>query len=323
MANNPQELLFKYFSGNCTAEELQSIQDWISQSPENLIEFQKLEKTWFSRPSNNIDPNVDRAWEKINSATSQPQLVVSHRSTTNTIKWLSGIAASLALFTFAWFYLFNSPQWETIKAANNETAVYDFPDGSKVWLKESGKLSFSFDESERLVKLSGEAFFEVAKESDRPFSIALKETEITVLGTSFYAASSLNGTDQVSVSTGTVSFADIDNSDKKVVLEAGDEAILQYTTNNLVKRKSDNPNLLSWQNGVFVFNKTPLTEVITLLADYYNVSISLENDAMGNCLITSRFENQSCDEVLDVIKKLISAELIRTESSYLLKGQGC
>ena len=72
-----------------------------------------------------------------------------------------------------------------------------------------------------------------------------------------------------------------------------------------------------------MFNKTPLRTVIQSLIDHYQVNITFETDELGNCLITSKFDNQSVEEVLGIIEKLLSAELIRTEQGYVLKGQGC
>jgi len=324
MAIKPKDLLFKYFSNNCTKEELRFLEQWIEQSPENQVELEKLEKIWFSQDSFNFEPDIDNAWNAINRVISHNPLTITHRSISPTIRWISGIAASVALVAVVWFYFLDTTSdWQYVSTNNDQRIEYDLPDGSKVWLKENSKLGFNFSDKERELNLSGEGFFDVEINVNRPFTITLQNSQIQVLGTSFYASSAINGNDQVSVMSGTVSFTDLDDDDKRVVLEAGNEAILEFTSNNMIRQTISDPNIMAWQTGILVFNKTPLRTVCKELTDFYQVDISLENNSMENCLITSKFDNQSLEEVLGIIKKLLSAELIRTENGYLLKGQGC
>lgn len=324
MSIKPQDLLSKYFSGNCTLDELRTIEEWADESAENQVQLRKLEKIWFSTDHTNFDPDVDKAWNRINELTTKNQLSVTHRSFTPALRWISGIAASVALVAVVWIYfLGTTSSWEYISTDDNQRIEYDLPDGSKVWLKENSKLGFSYSDDERSIKLIGEGFFDVHRNVNRPFSIALQNSQIQVLGTSFYAKSTLNGNDQVSVKSGTVAFKDIDDDSKNVVLEAGEEAILEMASNNMIKQSIVDPNIMAWQTGVMIFSKTPLKTVCKELTDYYQVDISLENNSLGNCLITSKFDNQSLEEVLGIIKKLLSAELKRTNKGYLLSGQGC
>lgn len=323
MSTEPQDLLSKYFSGNCTPSELRTIEDWANKSIDNRTLLEKFEKVWFSNEDPNFSPDVDLAWNRVNTLTQKNQLTVTHRGFSPMVRWISGIAASLTLFAVVWIFLLNSSSdWKYVTTDNQKTE-YHLPDGSKIWLKENSKLGFRFSDNERELQLSGEGFFDVVRNVDRPFTITMANAEIQVLGTSFYASSSIEGNDQVSVKSGTVSFTDSDNEDKKVILEAGDEAILEFASNNMIRQKIRNPNYLAWQTGVLVFNKTPLKSVCKALTDYYQVDISLNSDSMENCLITSKFDNQPLEEVLGVIKKLLSVELIQTEKGYLLNGQGC
>ncbi len=324
MPAKPQDLLSKYFSGNCTLDELSTIEKWVNESAENQVQLSKLEKIWFSTDHSNCDPDVDKAWNRINELTTNSQLNVTHHSFTPAVRWISGIAASIALTAVVWIYFFDTTSnWQYISTNNDQRIEYELPDSSKVWLKENSELGFNFAADERALKLSGEGFFDVERNVNRPFTIALQNSQIQVLGTSFYAKSTHNGNDQVSVKSGTVAFKNADNDLKKVILEAGEEAILEIASSNMIKQSISNPNLMTWQTGVMIFSKTPLKTVCKELTDYYQVDIILEDNTLGNCLITSKFDNQPIEEVLGIIKKLLSAELKRTEKDYLLSGQGC
>ncbi len=323
MSTKTQDLLSKYFSGSCTPKELRTIEGWANESTVNQIELRKLEKIWFSTDQSNFDPDIDKAWNRVNELTGGTQLNVTHRGFSSTTRWISGIAASIALIAVTWVYVANSSSnWKYI-SSSDQRIEYELPDGSRVWLKENSKLGFNYTDDERATELTGEGFFDVKRNVNLPFSIALQNSQIQVLGTSFYAKSLINGDDQVSVKSGTVSFTDTDDDKKKVVLKAGEEAILEIVSNNMIRQNIVNLNVMAWQTGIMVFNKTPLKKVCKELTNYYKIEISLENMSLGNCLITSKFDNQSIEEVLGVIKKLLSAELKRTEKGYLLSGQGC
>jgi len=326
MNTNPQDLLFKYISGNCTEEELQAVFSWLDASDSNKTELERVRKIWDSAQYAGFNPNVDAAWQKVNTETKSKVIEISSNKSILSVGWISGIAASVALVAFSWFlYIqFSTTTWDVVATTADQRTEYTLPDGSKVWLKESTTLSFNFDdESDRSLKLSGEAFFDVAKMPERPFVISLGGAEIEVVGTSFYAKSIEDQDYQVSVKSGIVAFSDVNNRAKKVILKANEEGILERGSKNMVKRTTANPNTMTWQTGVLVFNKTPMRSVIKDLTNYYNISIRLETDALGNCLITSRFDNQPLIEVLEIIKKLLSVELIQTEEGFTFSGQGC
>ncbi|MEQ9425600.1 MAG: FecR domain-containing protein [Cyclobacteriaceae bacterium] len=327
MAQSPNELIFKYLSGDCSEQEVSIIERWINDSPDNQKEFNHLQTIWEKGEIAHLEPNIDLAWNKVKNQTLEPKLKVAFKSSRGgltRLHWLSGIAASIILIAVAVFSVINtSEDWKKLPVSNQINTLHELPDGSRVWLKNDAKLSYYFTDDTRSLRLSGEAYFDVRKNSKQPFIVSLGAADITVVGTSFYAKSELNKSYQVSVTSGVVVFTDSEDEDKSVTLKANEEALLELSTNNIIIRKIEDPNLLTWQSGEFVFNKTPLSIVISQLAEYYNVEINLENDDLGNCLITSKFNNQSVDEVLDIIGRLLSAELIQTEESYLLKGKGC
>ena len=328
MAKNPQNILFKYISGDCTDSEKSLIEDWIVQSEDNKIEFERTKKLWEANSEyQEFEPDVEAAWQIVAAKTLalNKSLKVTHRSQNPRLAWISGIAASLALIAFSYYYFFSNDQsWTRITAANTTTSSeYVLPDGSKVWLKPESELRYAFNDTERPLKLTGEAFFEVIEDTDRPFQVNLGRAEVTVLGTSFYIKANKNEDLQVSVRSGKVSFSDVENDEITVTLEANQEAILEKVSGDMVRREIEDPNDITWQRGILVFNKTPLNRVIAELVKFYNIEIEVESDSLGNCLITSRFDNQSAEEVLEIIKKLLSAELIKTENGFLLRGEGC
>ena len=143
------------------------------------------------------------------------------------------------------------------------------------------------------------------------------------MGTSFFAKSVDHEYSQVSVRSGIVSYTDLNNDEKSAVLNANEEAVLEVISGNMIVRPITNPNIITWPSDLIVFNKTPLNSVVLELSEFYGVTIELDGDGLGSCLITSKFDDQSVDEVLSIICKLLSAELSKNENGYLLRGLGC
>lgn len=149
-------------------------------------------------------------------------------------------------------------------------------DGTKVWMNSASSISYptSFVEKERKVKVSGEVYFEVAKNPQQPFYVIIdNETEIKVLGTHFnvntYAD---NGSVNTTLLEGTVS---ISNNHKEQILKPGQQAEIK---NNAIylKNNVDTAQVMAWKNGYFSFNSTDLKMVMKLLARWYDIDVEYE-----------------------------------------------
>ncbi|MDA0194685.1 MAG: FecR domain-containing protein [Bacteroidetes bacterium] len=327
MAERVNELIFKYLAGQSSEEEKHLITNWRASSQSNEIEFQRIQDIWNAAEVPSFNPDVDKAWDCIRKATHpDPILSVSHKNVyagLSVNQWVSGIAASFLIIAVVWLTTNRNNNWTALTSTNERQTEVSLPDGSIVWLRNGARLKYHFSSDERELVLNGEAFFKVEQNPEQPFTVGLGNAEIQVIGTSFFAKSVDNQYSQVSVSSGVVSFTDLSDEDKTTVLNTNEEAILEVESGNMIVGKVSNPNVLTWQTGLLIFNKTPLSAVITELSKYYTTPIQLEGDNLGNCLITSKFDNQSLEEVLSIICKLLSAELVTTESGFMLKGQGC
>lgn len=148
-------------------------------------------------------------------------------------------------------------------------------DGSKVWLNAASSLSYpaSFPKEERKVTLSGEAYFEVAKDAARPFKVITPSQRVDVLGTNFNVnAYPENTTVHTTLLEGSVSIT-ANASAQKTILKPGEQARLNNQTGSLLKSMVHAQDAIAWKNGYFVFNDTYLTEVLLQLSRWYDVQI--------------------------------------------------
>lgn len=147
-------------------------------------------------------------------------------------------------------------------------------DGTRVWLNAESSLTFptAFNGSQRRVHLQGEAYFEVTHDPGQPFYVETRHNEIEVLGTHFnvmeYPDQPFNHT---TLLEGSVRFR---HGDQKRRLKPGYQArVSSGNTAQIQVAKADLDRVMAWKHGLFLFNKTPLPEVMQDIARWYNADI--------------------------------------------------
>lgn len=194
-----------------------------------------------------------------------------------------------------------------LKASTPRGGTYQIilPDGTKVWLNASSELKFpaSFNQSkQRSVELSGEAYFEVAKNKAKPFIVRSNGQEIEVLGTHFNVNSYLD--EKVRKTTlleGAIKISQLKGSNHaSYVLRPGQQAI---AGNTIVIKNVDAMDAIDWKNGMFIFNKESLESIMRKLSRWYDVDVVFEDEKLKSKLLggtVSRFSTVT--EVLEVLE---------------------
>lgn len=152
-------------------------------------------------------------------------------------------------------------------------------DGTVVNLNSASELRYPvrFAGTERKVFLTGEAYFQVAKDKEHPFVVVTGEAEIEALGTSFniYSYEEENRIETTLVE-GAVRFA---VADQTVILMPGEQGVVG-TDGNLEKKKVDVFPYIAWKEGKFVFRKRSLEEVMHIISRWYNVEAVFQNESL-------------------------------------------
>lgn len=174
------------------------------------------------------------------------------------------------------------------------------PDGSIVMLNASSRLSYpeKFTGETRQVELSGEAFFEVAKDSTKPFIVKTEELNATALGTSFNVKSYADS-DIVSVALVTGKAAvNRQGSQERVLLQPGEAAGFNKKTGIIEKEKFDYNVEVCWKDGILYFRETPISEVFRRIEQWYGVSVIVESIPPDISPINGSFNEEYLKNVL-------------------------
>ncbi|MCE7073003.1 FecR domain-containing protein [Dyadobacter sp. CY327] len=146
------------------------------------------------------------------------------------------------------------------------------PDGSKVWLNASSSIRFpsTFPSSERKVEITGEAYFEVAKDKTRPFRVKFNKSEVQVLGTSFnIMAYPEEGPSKTTLVEGSVFIKNVNQNTK---LKPGQQAAV-LSTGKIKTRYIALDEAVAWKNGMFYFKDASVEEVMRQLSRWYDVEV--------------------------------------------------
>lgn len=294
-AINPyEELMIRVLDGYATEEEKKQLDNWLKESPANQTNFEDFKSIWFSASDVSILKELDV--EADLKVVKQQVLVKKSADKTKVIslsfmKRVAAILLPLAIVSAALFLYFNP-------SMNHEPIVLS--DGTKVWLYKDAKLDFpeQFSGKTRFVQLTGEAYFEVARDTNKHFIIEAGEANIEVLGTSFNVQSKVKNTNVI-VNSGKVRLFARDAPEQAAELTKGEKGTYQNAILTEVINKDK--NYRAWQNGIFEFDGTlPISEVVLQLSKYYG-RISI-NTANPDCYLEATFEQEELNTVLETIK---------------------
>lgn len=210
---------------------------------------------------------------------------------------------------------FSSPltavHYNTIMTPPGKAYLIHLVDGSNAWLSAGSTLRFPvpFAGDERRVELTGEAFFTVKPVKGQPFLVLAKETISLVRGTSFNvrAYPTEEGV-RTTVEKGKVTVKDKKNS---VEVSTGEEARLTTANGWKVSKLSNAGNAGSWRLGVLEFDRTPLQEVLTPVAEWYAYKIDGQPGASSNERMTGRLN--ITDPITNVVKAIEKNFMVRIE----------
>ena len=220
---------------------------------------------------------------------------------------------------------------------NSDTSrLFTLPDGSKVILEPLAKLRYAigYNKISRTVQLQGNAFFSVVKNKRIPFIVQTDLIETKVLGTEFtIKKNTATGQTEVEVITGKVEVNVRENKAEKniskqppVFLTANLKATFLPVNQQLVLGLAAAPRILHQEQitqNLFVFNDSPLKEVIGKLESAYGVSIEVENEDILNCPITADLSNEPLSVQLDIVMTALNANFSVSEKGIYIKDGGC
>ncbi len=307
--SNFDQLLERYLTGKTSEEETRKIEAWLdvikTENSAELTLSKEEEEKLFGKIVGRIDSN-------------DSQLPTGKSKTANT--WILKMAASVVILLSLSFLLWNllgNP------ATNMDKMILN--DGTLVWLHEKSQLSYYEKPGDqvRYAELTGEALFEVAKDSSRLFMITCGDINIKVLGTSF-GVKTWPDSLELTVLTGLVNLSSTTDS-IGVNIQPNQKVV--YTSKGKLK-KSDATNSdvsLITANTEYdmKFVNSTLDNVVKKIEDKFNVKVTIENENAGKCHITADLTDQSLASTLQLISEALDVTYSKKDNQVTITGSGC
>lgn len=177
------------------------------------------------------------------------------------------------------------------------------PDGSKVWLNAISSIRYptSFIGNERKVEVTGEAYFEVAKDAAKKFLVTVNGITTEVLGTHFNVNAYSDESDmKITLLEGSVS---VSSSMASSILSPGQQAQISQDKNIDVKTGVDTEEVLAWKNGLFQFNSLPVESIMRQISRWYDVDVEFESKSGKRYFSGLVSRNSNVSEVLKIMEQ--------------------
>lgn len=196
-------------------------------------------------------------------------------------------------------------EWNKIVTAAGGEYSFVLSDGTRVWLNAESELEFPVDfvGKERVVRLKGEAYFEVERDEDFPFIVEAGDTRTRVLGTSFNVkAYEEDEAVSTTLLTGKVELSSVRGEGNAAILTPGMQGTWMKTGGEIQVRKVATDKVMAWREGLFLFDNEKLSEVIKILERWYGVSFVYDKAKDKEHVFSGSFsKDEPLNGILDIL----------------------
>ena len=212
----------------------------------------------------------------------------------------------------------DQPVYHCLEVPRGGEVSFLLPDSTTVFLNAESRLRFPdrfVPGSERIVYLSGEAYFDVKRDPRSPFLVCLEHSAVKVTGTSFNVKAYPDDTNEATtLISGTVSMG-IGTTEQWIVLKPGEQGYYDATRETLLQQTVDVNYYTAWKDGVFAFYRQPLEEVMKTLGCWYLFDTHYQNEALKSILYTGKINRHAS------IREVLHTFELMDELTFDIKGK--
>lgn len=310
------ELINKFFAREITNEEMDLLKSWLEQDKEARRTFNEVNELWQKTGDHSkLDEyNSDKAWMNISSKLNFK--MNSSRSVTiikkNNFIFLMAAATVACLVAIGGISLWITGKKFTNQITANSTIVTTdegekahifLTDSTEIILNSGSTLEYNgqYNIKDRLVKFTGEAFFNVRTNREKPFVVQLGKMSITATGTRFNIFS--YGNEDRIETTLVEGVIQVSIKDREPIhLKSGQQVVYYLKSDKVLVHDVQSDTFTSWKENKLRFYDTPFEEVMRSIARKYNVEFKIKDNELLDLKYTATFINESIEEVMQMLK---------------------
>lgn len=284
-----QKLLDKYFQGTVSQEEMALIKQFSDHFLEREVPavFQS-----------------DADKEAVRQELLQRIQPLAAKRSRSAVWWriAAGVLLVIGLGFAVWQTVFRlqEPQWIELAAGAGERSQVTLSDGTTILLNARSRLKYPehFGEDFREVKLSGEAFFNVTHQAEKPFVVSSEGVQTRVLGTRFNVKAYPTESAIVSLLSGAVAVNAASSAQR---IKPGEQAVFDRDDATLLVQSFDSVRVLAWQDYSLWFDRSSFEDARQQIKQQYGLSITFEDPAFATYSISGHFDKMPIDTLLQAI----------------------
>lgn len=313
-----KELIIKFFAKEISDSEILLLKLWLEQNPENRRIFDEENELWQESNGQVIHEHfkTDTAWIKVSSKlrirkNRSNSIAIVSRKQYHTLIAAASVACLLALGGFS-LWKSEKRSFQKIEAASTiistnegEKAHIFLSDSTKIFINSESTLEYSgdFNINDRVVKLAGEAFFDVHTNIEKPFVVQLAQMSISATGTRFNVLSyGKENRIEITLEEGEIQVLIKDK--EPIYVKCGQQVVYFVDIKNVLVRDVATDTYTSWKENKLRFNDTPFEEVLRKIGRKYNVVFEITNRDLLDLKYTATFIDESIEDIMQMLRSV-------------------
>lgn len=328
-------------SGEATPEETEELAGLLRDHPQWSLRMEQMTNLWRQKrpdspaaagpdaPAANFNRHLQRLSTHLANPVLQYEQPAPEAPVRRLARWLTPIAAALtgAILLLAIHIHKDHPTsgFNTVTTRSGSRSKLQLPDGTLVWLNADSRLTYKIDDQNptRDVQLIGEAWFDVAKDKNRPFILHTPTIDIRVLGTTFNVQCYGNETNtETSLFQGSIEVTVKNLPDKKIILHPSEKLTVhnnEIDLSDLKTRDADEEPLMTlgkvhyqqkdssyieslWTKNRLAFDDRSLEELGKQIERWYGVQITITDERLKTARFSGVFEDETLPQVMEALK---------------------
>lgn len=316
-------IIARILSGESSAEDIFYLSEWLNENEKHKEEFCRLKGYWDAEVTFNHSIFPSLSAEKLQREINIRTIRQKKKRLWRQILSFAAAAVFLLLLTVSYFhYTDKSVSTYYTYLTDEQKSAFLLDDGTRITLNKNSRLTYSddFGKEKRSVRLQGEAYFEVAKDSLKPFRVEMDGASITVLGTHF-SVKAAKGTDEITATLveGSIRF---DGAKQHITMLPNQQLTFKRSTNLIDIKQIDTEITTAWKDGLLKYKSVPFTRLMCELEQAYQVTIRIENKKLMNESVTvsgTFSKEQSMEQILKVIARSLPIRWSNSNGVYTIK----
>jgi transmembrane sensor len=323
-------LFQRYIDGNCTSHENEQVAQWWKANPEEADAF--LLQLWnMEQSAPQFKDEQQLVWEKLQSVLQQPttQRRIIRMNSKMVWRVACSIVAVLLLCTGTYKLLSRktpvATAWIRLENRGVHPKMIRLPDGTRVWLNTHSSFEYAadFNKTDRKTRLSGEAFFDVAQDAQKPFTVQTRVIITKVLGTTFNIdAYPMEASEHVALVSGKVDLRNPANAGEICVLTPGQMATWSADGSRISRDDINLEDVSGWIHEKLVLNQVNLRDACRRIEASTGIKVKLSqalSSKAATMKLTGEYDLSDVENIIQSICFIHQLRYVRNGNQYYLK----